>query len=109
MKPQINCNICDGIAFLIDKTFYKCKVCKTETWPDEDRLKQLAKEAADKKREEEKRQVVLWSLSQSAKTGKEPMPFIDTGYRNGGGNRSKGGKKQGNKPMVHKWESGAFN
>ena len=44
-QEPLQCPICEAVMVYENKQFWRCRVCDTEVWPDEERLKMVKGDA----------------------------------------------------------------
>lgn len=94
-NKKVTCPICDALM-KYESNFWRCPTCKTETWPDEAKLAEIARMKKAEINEEEYKKKLRWSISMQ-KITPEPLP---AGGGLPGSSGSKSGKKRKKKPTV---------
>lgn len=95
------CNICEHEMEHINE-FWKCPVCGTELWTDEEKLREYQREQKRKEQAEQDRKRMLWSVGNSLSP--EPLPIYPVPIGKGGSKSGKKRKKPQKKNRREKWE-----
>ena len=101
MTEEVKCGICNYVMTHQKENYYICPVCKSELWPDEERLKQIEKEKKRAETAEEDRQRSLSRVGWDSRTEVLPIYPYPTGP---GGSKSPGRKKSKKKVKVEPWQ-----
>jgi len=93
-QPGKMCVICNAeLTYYKKENYYKCPVCFTEVWPDEERLKHLQKEKKRRETAEQDRERSKWRVGWDSRT--EVLPIYP--YPSGKSS-SRSGKKRRKPP-----------
>lgn len=102
MPENLNCVICDSEMIHYKKeNFYRCPVCHTEVWPDEERLKQIEREKKRIEKAEENRQRLLSMVGTNLSA--EVLPIYPHPSGKGGGSKSGRKRKKPKKLRKDLW------